>query len=227
MKIVIFAPHPDDELFGCGGSLLKWLDEGNDIHLIYLTDNRALIDWGIKENQLIEECAQKYKDLTKDEIAKIALEEAINVSKSIGLPSSNIYLFKIHDQDLENNIELAVDLLREIAKGADRFVIPSDNNNHNDHQAAHTIAKKTAIELQLKDTEFYVYALYNVLKVPRDHQKKIKIADYRDQLYELMKGYKTQLCLKDTRMGLETFKRRRSERFGVFKYNEMNKFENF
>ncbi|MBD3212070.1 MAG: hypothetical protein GF311_05615 [Candidatus Lokiarchaeota archaeon] len=227
MKIVIFAPHPDDELFGCGGSLLKWMNAGNDIHLIYLTDNRALIEWGIKENQLIEECAQQYKDLTKDEIAEIALEEAKKVSKSIGLPATNVHLFEIHDQDLENNIELAVDLSKEFAKGAHRFVIPSDNNNHNDHQAAHTIAKRTAMELQLKNTEFYVYALYNVLKAPRDHQIKIKMAEYRDQLYELMKGYKTQLCLKDTRMGWETFKRRRFERFGVFNYNEMNKFENF
>ncbi len=28
MKIVIFAPHPDDEIYGCSGSILKWMEEG-------------------------------------------------------------------------------------------------------------------------------------------------------------------------------------------------------
>jgi LmbE family N-acetylglucosaminyl deacetylase len=105
--------------------------------------------------------------------------------------------------------------------------MPSDNNNHNDHQATHTIAKKAAKELELKRVEFYVYAIYNVLKVPRDKQRKIKIKKYRDQLYELMKGYKTQLALKDTRIGWETLKRKRSERFAVFSFEDMNQYENF
>ncbi|GAH34396.1 unnamed protein product, partial [marine sediment metagenome] len=39
MKIVVFAPHPDDEIFGCGGSILKWMDEGYDVHIVYVTDN--------------------------------------------------------------------------------------------------------------------------------------------------------------------------------------------
>ncbi|MFO7797301.1 MAG: PIG-L family deacetylase, partial [Promethearchaeia archaeon] len=67
MKIIIFAPHPDDEIFACGGSILKWLEKDHQIHLIYVTDNRALIEWGIKENQLLEDCAQKYRSLSKDE----------------------------------------------------------------------------------------------------------------------------------------------------------------
>ncbi|MCK4781167.1 MAG: PIG-L family deacetylase, partial [Candidatus Lokiarchaeota archaeon] len=46
MKIVVFAPHPDDEIFGCGGSILKWMDEGHDVHIVYVTDNCVLITWG-------------------------------------------------------------------------------------------------------------------------------------------------------------------------------------
>ena len=71
MKIVIFAPHPDDEIYGCGGSILKWLEDGHNVHIIYVTDNRALITWGIKENQLIEEKAAPYIDLSEDQIGEI------------------------------------------------------------------------------------------------------------------------------------------------------------
>lgn len=53
MKIVVFAPHPDDEIFGCGGSILKWMDEGNDVHIVYVTDNRGRVRWGMRENLII------------------------------------------------------------------------------------------------------------------------------------------------------------------------------
>ena len=168
MKIVVFAPHPDDEIYGCGGSILKWLDEGHDIHIIYVTDNRLLISWGMKENQLIKEKAEKFLNLSEDEIAKIALKEAIDAAKAFGLSKKNIHLFKIHDQDAKNNIDLCISLSKEIIKDADRIVMPSDNNNHVDLQATHTIAKRAAKELELKEIEFYVYAIYNVMKAPRE-----------------------------------------------------------
>lgn len=165
--------------------------------------------------------------MTKEQIAELALQEAKNVSKAFGFEKDKVHYFKIHDQDAENNIELGIKLASLIIPNTERIIIPSDHNNHNDHQATHIIAKETAKLLSLKDTEFYVYALYNVLKAPRDKQIKIKVAKYQDELYELMKGYKTQICLKDTRMGWKALKRRRSERFGVFSYDDMNKYENF
>jgi LmbE family N-acetylglucosaminyl deacetylase len=227
MKIVVFAPHPDDEIFGSGGSILKWLDEGHNIHLIYLTDNRALVKWGQRENQLLEECAQIYQDMTEDEIAQIALEEAKIVSKKLGLSEDHVHLFEFHDQGVMDKIQQGIELAMKIIPNSDRIVMPSDHNNHIDHQATHIIAKNSAQQLSLDRTEFYVYALYNILKAPRDKQVKIKVKKYRNKLYELMKCYKTQLCLKDTRIGWQTLKRRRSERFGVFKLTDMDNYENF
>jgi LmbE family N-acetylglucosaminyl deacetylase len=228
MKIVVFAPHPDDEIFGCGGSILKWMEEGHDINIIYVTDNRVLITWGLSQDALLLEEAKEFINLSEEEIAKIALKEAKQVSEDFGFSKKNIHLFKFHDQEAMNNIDQGVTLAKPIIKNADRIVLSSDNNNHVDHQATHTIGKRAAKELNLKNTEFYVYAIYNVLKAPKEKQIKIKVEQYREKLYELMKGYKTQLCLKDTRMGWEyVLKRRRSERFGVFKFEDMNKFENF
>lgn len=227
MNITVFAPHPDDEIFGCGGSILKWLEEGHNVKIIYITDNRALISWGKKENQLIEAKAEDFINISEEEIAKIAIKEAKNAAKDFGIPEKDTFFFKFPDQQAEFNIEEGIQLSKEIVSNSERIVMPSDNNNHVDHQATHMIAKDVSKQLKLKDSEFYVYAIYNVLKIPKEKQIKIKISAYRDRLYKIMKNYKTQLCLKDTSIGWETLKRKRIERFGNFTFDDMDRFYNF
>jgi len=39
-KIVVFAPHPDDETWGCGGTIAKKLREGYEILIVVMTDGR-------------------------------------------------------------------------------------------------------------------------------------------------------------------------------------------
>ena len=227
MKIVIFAPHPDDEIMGCGGSILKWIDEGHEVHIIYITDNRAMFVEGHVNDQLLEEEVKPYVNLSEDEIAIIGLQEAQNAAQALGLVPENIHLLKIHDLDAINKIELATSLSKDILKGADRIVTSSDHNTHPDHQAANTIAKQTAKELNLTNVEFYVYAIYVALKPPKEKMIKINIVDYRDKAYEIMKLYKTQICFVDTRNGWEYLKRKRVERFGVFSLKDMGDFYNF
>lgn len=37
-KALIFAPHPDDEVFGCGGAILRHLAAGDEVKVIIVTD---------------------------------------------------------------------------------------------------------------------------------------------------------------------------------------------
>ena len=37
-KILVVVAHPDDEVLGCGGTILKYINEGYKIDLITLTD---------------------------------------------------------------------------------------------------------------------------------------------------------------------------------------------
>ena len=99
-----------------------------------------------------------------------------------------------------SQIDNGVELTKDIIKDSNRVVMPGDNNNHTDHQATHNIVKRAAIELNLVNTEFYVYAIHNAQKTPMEKQVKIKIADYRYRIYEIMKLYKTQLLFKISRI---------------------------
>ena len=42
---MVIAPHPDDELIGCGGFLIKKKNEGSLVGIIYLTDGRSTSGW--------------------------------------------------------------------------------------------------------------------------------------------------------------------------------------
>lgn len=38
---IIFAPHPDDETLGCGGTILRMRQQGADVHVVFMTDGSA------------------------------------------------------------------------------------------------------------------------------------------------------------------------------------------
>lgn len=37
-SVLVVAPHPDDETLGCGGTLLRHIDRGDDVHWLVVTD---------------------------------------------------------------------------------------------------------------------------------------------------------------------------------------------
>jgi LmbE family N-acetylglucosaminyl deacetylase len=39
-KIVVLAPHMDDEVLGCGGTMARHVQEGADVSVVFLTDGR-------------------------------------------------------------------------------------------------------------------------------------------------------------------------------------------
>ena len=41
MKIIILAPHPDDETLGCGGTILKHKTRGDKVYWVIMTNVSA------------------------------------------------------------------------------------------------------------------------------------------------------------------------------------------
>jgi len=44
MRILVIAPHPDDEVFGCGGTIAKCADAGDEVHVLIVTKGDELFD---------------------------------------------------------------------------------------------------------------------------------------------------------------------------------------
>lgn len=62
-RVLVVAPHPDDETLGCGGTLLKLKNEGNQLHWLIMTSITKGLPYSAQKAK------QRYKEI--QEIRKI------------------------------------------------------------------------------------------------------------------------------------------------------------
>ena len=84
--IMVFTPHPDDDLFGCGGTLALLAKNGNKIIIvIYTNDNKGSFDL----------------EMTSERLARIRKAEEEAAMEVLGIPKANIYWMGYDDGELE------------------------------------------------------------------------------------------------------------------------------
>jgi LmbE family N-acetylglucosaminyl deacetylase len=97
---VVFAPHPDDETLGCGGTVLKKTGLGADVSLVVMTDGRG------SHRGLMDE----------ERIGEIRAREAEAAAARLGIPSEKVHQFGFPDKGLEANHGKAVKRAGEVLK---------------------------------------------------------------------------------------------------------------
>ena len=60
-KILVIAPHPDDETIGCGGTLLRHRDHGDEISCVIVTKLKTNDQWTKKSVMAKENEIEKVK----------------------------------------------------------------------------------------------------------------------------------------------------------------------
>jgi len=84
--IVVFAPHPDDDTFYCGGTLAKLAKKGNKVIIaIYTNDNKGSYDL----------------EMTSERLAQIRKAEEEAACAVLGIPKENIIWMGYDDGELE------------------------------------------------------------------------------------------------------------------------------
>jgi LmbE family N-acetylglucosaminyl deacetylase len=149
-KIIVFAPHPDDETFGCGGTIAKRIGEGYDVLVVVMTDGRNafLKVLGIASDPM----PQELKEIRKEEVTR--------ATKILGVPEENLLFLDFEDGTLERNEDEAkrkvIKILRDNVPVEVYFTCEKDVNI--DHRVTSRIVTDSIKELGL-DTAKYQYSI--------------------------------------------------------------------
>jgi len=141
-RVVVFAPHPDDETLGCGGTIAKKLAEGYEVIIVVMTDGRFLLlkSFGIDD------------DPSPEHVKDIRRGEVLRATKILGVPEKNVIFLDFVDGTLGENEEAAEEKVTEVLEkyAPSEVYFPFERDAHPDHQAANRIVRRAVEKLGIK-----------------------------------------------------------------------------
>jgi LmbE family N-acetylglucosaminyl deacetylase len=120
MKVLVVAPHPDDEVLGVGGTILKYKSQGISVAWLIATDLKD--DYGWSQNRISEreaEINQVTRFFDFDEVYKL------------GFPTTKLDALPFGD--VVQKISEVVNLFRP-----DEIFVPHLGDIHSDHKIIHS-----------------------------------------------------------------------------------------
>jgi len=182
-KVLVVAVHPDDETLGCGGTLLKHKDNGDEIHWLIATDIRESEGY---DNQTVK--------TREDEIIKVERLFDFNSVNRLGLPTT-----KIDEYSMGELISKISSVFNKVKPNI--IYLPFKGDVHSDHKyifdAAYSCSKsfrypfikKIYMMEVLSETEFSVSTKEDSF-IPNVF---VDISNYMDRKIETMKIYESEM----------------------------------
>ncbi|MDA3896928.1 MAG: PIG-L family deacetylase [Desulfobacteraceae bacterium] len=187
-RVLVFAPHPDDETLACGGSLAIHAAAGDQIEVVLLTNGVAGDTKGTTD---------------RNDYIAIRRDETIRACRVLGI--EQVVFFNFEDRQLGGAHNAIYQIIETINKfKPDLIYAPSAYDFHPDHRAAHFLicnaVKSCAGDF---DIAFYeVNQLVNpncIVDISEVSEKKFAAIDqYQSQLKEI--------DYKDISKGLNRFR---------------------
>lgn len=118
MKTLVIAPHPDDELLGCGGTLLRRNAEGSTVGWLLMTAVTEQGGW------------------SADRIAQRA-QEIRQVREGLGIAAEHLYQLGFPTAELDQEpMDALVSRISEVLKHfqPEEVLLPHPGDAHSDHR---------------------------------------------------------------------------------------------
>jgi len=135
---MVFAPHPDDETLGCGGTLLHKRQMGAEVRIVFLTDGAA----------------SHPQKISRARLGAVRSREALAAAEALGVDASRVSWLGFADGALETCYApavLKVTTLLECHRPSQLFV-PYARGEHVDHAATHRIVWEALRRVALRAT---------------------------------------------------------------------------
>ena len=120
---IVFAPHPDDETLGCGGTIICKKDAGAAIKLVFMTDGSQSHASLINPNKLSE----------------IRQQEALAAANTLGIAAADVTFLGFGDGQLDQHLAAATDRVSAFlqAHPAEEIFVPYHLEPPADHAATY------------------------------------------------------------------------------------------
>lgn len=117
MKVLIVAPHPDDEVLGCGGIMAKYISEGHDVYVAVMTN-----------------ASTGAPELFSSEVVMSIREEALKAHQILGVKDTFFFDFPAPRLETSPSYQISIQLNQLIQKlSIDTLYLPHRGDMHKDH----------------------------------------------------------------------------------------------
>ena len=176
--VLVLSPHPDDEVIGCGGALLRLRDKGVPLTILQMTDGRE---------------AAALRGEPEETLANVRFQEAEQVAEAL---KARLIVWPVHGNTLEPSPEWVarlVALLKEIQPSA--VFCPDGGDPHPDHAAAAQLLDQALKEQELgfARPDVYHYEVWSLVAANRHHA----IHDQLEEKNALLRRYRTGMKAVD------------------------------
>lgn len=185
--LLVIAPHPDDESFGCGALIAAHVNRNEPVHILIVTDGGNSIKLPKKKKEQLIQTRQK---------------ETYNAAKQLGLMPDSVTFLNYQDGDAQKNIEaISKDIAQHIQLVEPTIIsAPFMKDQHADHIA---ITEATTLALQNIKTKipvlFYpmwfwpTLALHAIVSGPRYRIHALDARPYLNQKEAAIRCHKSQI----------------------------------
>lgn len=227
-RMIVFAPHPDDETLGCGGTIAKKLSEGYEVLVVVMTDGRHSFLKGLGIAS----------DPTPEELKEIRRKEVKEATRILGVPEENLLFLDFFDGTLEENEAEArkkvIKLLEENAPSEIYF--PHEKDGHPDHRATNRIVANAVRKLGISPMEYRYIITHRYTRVGpliqafldlfrRKSVLRVDVSKYLKVKKAALKEFKSELAIiseKQAKPRTKNFKRflKKREKFYMDSEND-------
>lgn len=170
MKFLVVAPHPDDETLCCGGTIMNFIERGDKVKVVIVTDGR----YGAPSEEL----------RGTEELVRIRKGEALRVFKILGVEDFEFLNFE-DSKTSQKRKEVEEKLLKILHDyNPDVVFSPSPFDRHTDH------AEIGKIMMKLFPSSYF-YVIWGDQK--EGEEVKFEIKDKKEKKMRALEEYKSQI----------------------------------
>jgi len=124
-NILIIVAHPDDEVLGCGGSMAKWSQGGNDVHVLIMVEGITSRD------------KSRDRVTRQNELSHLA-QSAKKAGKILGVQSVELLDYPDNRMDSVDLLDVVKTIEKYVEKLAPEIIVTHHSGDLNiDHQIIH------------------------------------------------------------------------------------------